>query len=359
MLPFQLPARRSCRETRACRTYAVCAVFLAGAMLSVAIRPSAAQDASVPQYTVPLGISLDEYPYPYPVHFLPLEIQGNAVRMAYMDVPPASAAISNGKTVVLFHGKNFYGNSWNNTIKTLTGAGYRVVVPDQIGFGKSSKPEIDYSFDQLAANTAKLLNTLEIKEAAVTGHSTGGMLAVRFTRTYPERVTKLVLEDPIGLEDYRLKVPPQSTETLFKAEMEQTPDKLRAFYMRYFAHPAPALYEPSVEIASRVLLSGEYSRWAKASALTYQMIYRQPVRYEYSLLKPPTLLVVGDQDRTAVMRDYAPPDVAKTMGNIPELARAAGKEIPNCKVVIVPDCGHVPHLEQPARFHQELLEFLK
>src|ERR1700760_1096302 len=85
-----------------------------------------------------LSVTLENVKYPYPVKFLPLNIEGQDVRMAYMDVQPAVAA--NGRTVILFHGKNFGGYYWTNVIQMLTGKGYRVIVPDQIGFGKSSKP---------------------------------------------------------------------------------------------------------------------------------------------------------------------------------------------------------------------------
>jgi pimeloyl-ACP methyl ester carboxylesterase len=60
--------------------------------------------------------------------------------MAYMDVPPATE--SNGKTVVLIHGKAFGCYYFRNVIEALTGAGYRVVAPDQIGWGKSPKPDM-------------------------------------------------------------------------------------------------------------------------------------------------------------------------------------------------------------------------
>jgi hypothetical protein len=119
----------------------------------------------------PLGIALEEYAYPFPVKYLALEVEGEAVRMAYMDVAPAGRA--NGRAVVLLHGKNFYGSYWENTIKAFSHAGYRVVVPDQIGFGKSSKPDINYSFDLLASNTARLLDELRIERAAIVGHSMG------------------------------------------------------------------------------------------------------------------------------------------------------------------------------------------
>jgi pimeloyl-ACP methyl ester carboxylesterase len=87
----------------------------------------------------------------------------------------------NGKTIVLFHGKAFGCYYFRNVIEALTGAGYRVVAPDQIGWGKSPKPDIHYSFQLLAANTAALLDHLGVQKTAVLGHSTGGMTAVRFT----------------------------------------------------------------------------------------------------------------------------------------------------------------------------------
>jgi pimeloyl-ACP methyl ester carboxylesterase len=97
--------------------------------------------------------------------------------MAYMDVPPTSGA--NGSTVVLVHGKAFGGYYFLNVIETLTSAGYRVVAPDQLGWGKSSKPDIHYSFQLFAANTAALLDHLGVGQVSVLGHSTGGMTATR------------------------------------------------------------------------------------------------------------------------------------------------------------------------------------
>ncbi|HEY0779991.1 MAG TPA: alpha/beta fold hydrolase [Gemmatirosa sp.] len=226
------------------------------------------------------------------------------------------------------------------------------------GAGKSSKPDVRYSFDLLAANTARLLDTLGVREAAVVGHSTGGMLAVRFARTFPDRVTRLVLEDPIGLEDYRERIPPQTDETLFRTELANTdPAAIRAFFARYFAHPHPEISDPLADVYVRVTRSGEYPRWAKASALAYQMIYQQPVRSEYRLLRPPTLLVVGADDHTVPLGNYASPATRAAMGHFPELARAAAREIPRGAVVVIPGAAHIPHLERPDIFLPTLLGF--
>jgi len=315
------------------------------------------QQTATPAELTPLGIALEEYPYPYPVHFLPLVIEGQELRMAYMDIAPTAAA--NGRAVVLLHGKNFGGYYWRNVAESLAAAGFRVIVPDQIGWGKSSKPDIRYSFQLLAANTAHLLDTLGVQKVAVVGHSTGGMLAVRFALMYPERVTQLVLEDPIGLEDYRVNIPPQTDETLYRAELANTDAaKIRAFYAHYFATPHPEVSDPLAEVQIRVTRSGEFARWGRASALAYQMIYQQPVRYEYRLLQPPVLLIVGEKDHAVPLASYATAEARAKMGNFPELARAAAKVIPHAAVVVVPDCGHIPHLEKPGEFQRALTEFL-
>lgn len=310
---------------------------------------------------MPLGIGMETWKYPYPVQFLPLEIEGQTLRMAYMDVqfqfirkPPRSG------TVLLLHGKNFYGSYWADTIEALAAQGYRVVVPDQIGFGKSSKPDIHYSFDLLARNTAQLLDTLGVDKVAVVGHSMGGMLAVRFARNYPQRVTHLILENPIGLEDYRFKVPPKTTEELFQNELANTETgKIRAFLKGYPVQWKPEVFEPFVEVRRRVALSGEYPRFAKAAALTYQMCYRQPVRHEFGLIAAPTLLVIGQEDRTALGRGFVSPEVRATLGLYPQLGRAAARDIPRAKLVELPGVGHIPHLETPEKWRAALLEFLK
>ena len=334
------------------------------ALLAVALSAAGAlAQATAPatgpaSYDKPLGIAMEEWPYPYAVQFHPLEVEGEPVRMAYMDVSRKDEFSNGGRTVVLLHGKTFYGSYWKSTIQALVDAGYRVVVPDQIGFGKSSKPDIAYSFDLLAAHTISLLDKLGVEQFAVVGHSMGGMLAVRVARNYPGRITHLVLENPIGLEDYRMKVPARPTRHWYEQELNNTdPAKIRAFLARYFVKWDPA-YETFVEVRSRVALSGEYPRFAKSAALTYQMIYQQPVRHEFPLIAQPTLLVIGQEDRTTIGRGLVSEEVIKTMGNYPELGKSAAKDIKNARLVELEQVGHIPHLEAPERFHKELVQFL-
>ena len=116
----------------------------------------------------PMGIALEGFPYPYPVHFLPLTLEGEDLRLAYMDVAPTGSPT--GRTVVLLHGRNFPSSYWEPTIRALAEAGYRVVAPDQIGFGKSSKPGFAYSFDAMARATIALLDSIHVDRFDVVGH---------------------------------------------------------------------------------------------------------------------------------------------------------------------------------------------
>src|SRR3954451_17331399 len=161
----------------------MCIAYLLIALF-VGLAPALAESPSEP-----LGIALEGYPYPFPVRFFPLTVEHHAVLLAYMDVPPAAAA--NGRTVLLMHGRNFPASYWEQTIEALAGAGYRVIAPDQINFGKSSKlDDVPVSFDAMAEHTVALLDYLGIKDADVVAHSMGNMAAIPLTRTYPQRVRK-------------------------------------------------------------------------------------------------------------------------------------------------------------------------
>ncbi|MDQ2901046.1 MAG: alpha/beta hydrolase, partial [Acidobacteriota bacterium] len=184
----------------------------------------------------PGSITYEDVPYPFSVSYFPLTLYGQDVRMAYMDVPPA--ATPNGRTVVLFHGMNFGGFYFGGPIEALRTAGFRVVVPDQIGFGRSSKPIIPYNFHDMALNTRALLQSLGIRKVAVVGHSMGGMLAARFAASYPDMTERAVIYDPIGLTDPRWEQPWHSAEEAYKAAMARTRDQAwQAAYaniQRYF-----------------------------------------------------------------------------------------------------------------------------
>ena len=166
------------------------------------------------------GPHLEGFEYPHPIKRFEFSSQRQPLTMAYMDVAPAGKA--NGRAVVLMHGKNFCAATWEESIEVLSQKGYRVIAPDQIGFCSSSKPEAyQFNFAQLAHNTRALLQSLDIEQATVIGHSMGGMLASRFALNYPQTVEQLVLVNPIGLEDWQEKgVPYAPIEELYQSELK-------------------------------------------------------------------------------------------------------------------------------------------
>ena len=190
------------------------------------------------------GPELEGFDYPFPVERYRFSSQGQDLQMAYLDVKPSSSP--NGRTIVLLHGKNFCAATWEGSIKALTEAGWRVIAPDQIGFCKSSKPEgYQFTFQQLAGNTRALLASLGIEHAVVMGHSTGGMLAMRYALMYPTSVDRLVLVDPIGLEDWKAKgVPWLSLDGWKEREQRVSADSIRAYERAtYYADSWDPSYE--------------------------------------------------------------------------------------------------------------------
>ena len=299
---------------------------------------------------------LSAYVYPFPVRFQELRTQNQTLKMAYMDVP---ANKPNGRVVLLLHGKNFTAAYWEPTIRFLTGRGYRVIAPDQIGFGKSSKPSAyQYSFQQLAENTKTVLDEAGAIKVCVVGHSMGGMLATRFALMHPERVEKLVLVNPIGL-DWKTVVPYRSIDQWYEQEKKATADSVREYQRTsYYDGQWKPEYERLIEIAAGVTQHPDYPKVAWASALTADMIFTQPVVYEFPQIRVPTLLVIGQRDRTALGRAWAPKDVASRLGNYPALGKKAASAIPGAKLVEIPGVGHLPQVEAFDAYSSALAEFL-
>lgn len=305
----------------------------------------------------PLDVTLSNYQYPFEVHYLDLQSQKQNLKMAYMDVKPQK---SNGKTIMLLHGKNFNGAYWEKTAKDLSSQGFRVIIPDQIGFGKSSKPEFyQFSFSQLADNTKAILDELKIEKAIVLGHSMGGMVATRFTLLYPEKVEKLILENPIGLEDYKTFASYQTLDKAYAAELKNTAETYKNYQLKfYYDNKWKEEYQPWLDLIAGWTLHPDYPKVAWNAALTSDMIYNQPVCYEFKNIRVPTLLIIGTRDRTAIGKDRAPKELQPKMGQYQELGKKTQQQITGSKLVEIENVGHLPHIEVYETFWNALYDFI-
>lgn len=322
---------------------------------TVAAPPSAASTPD-PRFDAELSASA----YPYPVAYFELASQRQKLRMAYLDVKPTKN--ENGKTVLLLHGKNFTAAYWQTTVELLTGHGYRVIAPDQVGFGKSTKPaSYQFSFQALAENTRALMTSLGIARSHVVGHSMGGMLGARYALTYAAHVERLALVAPIGLEDWkRLGVKPRSVDEWYAAELKATPSSIREYQKKaYYGGQWKPEYEQLIQLAAGSTEHPDYPKVAWCSALLYDMIWSQPIVYELGDLKAPTLLLIGLRDRTAVGSAWATPEVQARLGDYTQLGKRAHAAIPGSRLVELAGVGHLPQVEAFDAYSRALLDFLR
>lgn len=321
------------------------------ALTPVCLAQTANQDAAAPADVKPGSITCEECPYPYPSSYLSLTLYGQDVRMAYMDVAPQGRA--NGHTVVLLHGNNFAGFYFGGVIDALRREGFRVVVPDQIGYGRSSKPIMPYYLTDMARNTRAILQSLKIEKAMIVGHSMGGMVAARFATQYPGMTERLVLFNPIGLTDTRFSAPSGDPEEAYRRNLASTYQTIRASLMRYVAHK-PSAWNAQFESYARIryawTLSADWPRLARVQALINNLIYLEPVVYDWAHIQTPTLVYGGAED-------MLPGSAAAFQEGMKRIAAT----IPNGKarLELLPGLGHVPFIEDPARSLPPLVAFLK
>ena len=309
------------------------------------------QEMPAPADVKPGSITCEECPYPYPSSYLPLTLYGQDVRMAYMDVTPQGQP--NGHTVVLLHGNNFAGFYFGVVIDALRKEGFRVIVPDQIGYGRSSKPIIPYSLADMARNTRGILQSLNITKAMIVGHSMGGMLAARFATQFPETTERLVLFNPIGLTDARFSNPVGDPEEAYRRTLASTYQTVRANLMRYVAHKPSAWnaqFESYVRVRYAWTLSADWPRLARVQTLMNNVIYLDPVVYDWAHIQAPTLVYGGAEDM-----------LAGTPAAFQEGMNRIAATIPNGKarLELLPGLGHVPFMEAPERSLPPLVAFLK
>ena len=326
-------------------------------LLLTAAAPVGAQGRSVlppvptPTDVKPGSITCDECPYPYPSKYLDISVYSQDVRISYMDVAPQGAP--NGHTVLLLHGNNFGGFYFKAIIDALAKEGFRVITPDQIGYGRSSKPIAPFNFNSQARNTWRILEHEKVERVMVIGHSMGGMLAARFATQFPKSVEKVVIYNPIGLTDGRFERPMTPIDDAYKQNLKTDYQSTRTGLGRYVAHD-PKAWNEEFETYTRIryswTLSAEWPRLAMVQALIGQMLYADPVVYDWAHIQVPTLAFGGAEDMllgTAATFQERMHHIAKTVPN------------GNGRALLLPGLGHVPHLEAPDKVLPPLVAFLK
>ena len=290
---------------------------------------------------------LTEFEYPHTVDTFEFTSQRQSLKMRYMDIGK-----DNKKVVVLLHGKNFSGYYFETIMNELKTRGYRVIVPDQIGFGKSTKPEAyQYSFAQLATNTHELLKSINVDRYTVVGHSMGGMLAVHMATMFKAEVSKLVLVNPIGLETYLDLVEFKDPEFFYGNEKRKTVEMFRNYQRKnYYDGAWDEKYEELLTPFKGWKNGSDWELVAWNNALTYSPIFSDDIVEKFAKVKAPIALINGTRDTTGPGRGWKRPGVTKKMGNYKKLGKAIKKKNRKVQLIELNGLGHMPQYEDYDRF---------
>lgn len=197
----------------------------------------------------------------------------------------------------LLHGNSYYGWYFKSQIAALASAGYRVIAEDRLGWGRSSKAVLPFSYSLHASNTMALLDHLGVQTVAVVGHSIGGMMATRIAYLYPDRITHLVMMNAIGLTDTRAgrgfkpydgKVDVQpNLQAAYEADVRTELARYVVWKPEYLDH---------LRIRHGQRLSAEWPRLAYIQALHQNLRSVDSTVNDWPSITTRTMILSGDKD---------------------------------------------------------------
>jgi len=261
---------------------------------------------------------------------------GGALSVHCLEAGPAA-----GLPVVFLHGSGPGASGFSNfrnNFPYFAGCGFRTLVPDTVGYGRSSKPtDVDYTLDFLHDCLRRFLDALGIRRCALVGNSHGGALAIKTALEAPKLVSHLVLMAPGGLEE---------RETYVKMEGIQA--MMQAFFQPGGIDRQGLRRILSLQLCDERLLTDELidERLAIAKLQPRRAIATLQVPNlapELSRLEPPVLGFWGVHDK------FCPVSGALT------LARGCRRS----RVTLVADCGHWVMVEKSRLFNRMAVEFLR
>ncbi len=239
-----------------------------------------------------------------------------------------------GSPVILLHGLADDIGVWESAIAPLA-AKYRVVALDQIGFGRSDKPLLNYRVSTFVDFLDGFLNELKIERASLVGNSLGGWVAASFALAHPQRVDRLVLCDAAGYAAVSKTMDPRALSALRLASRED----IR--YLGPLTFRDKRFYE-DVDLAFKQHVSA-------GDNYTVNQLLDSMIRGEDVLdgrmgaIRKPTLIVWGREDKLIPL----------------SFAERFHKEIAGSQLRVIDSCGHMPQVECPKEFVTAVLEFLR
>lgn len=286
-------------------------------------------------------MEFEELNYPNEVHKVEIE---DGITIAYVDEG------NSDEVLILMHGLGSYLRAWDKNISALKND-FRVIAIDLPGYGKSSKALHEGTPEFYAGVVNKLMDVLNIKKANIGGHSMGGQAAIAMALKYPERVKRLILAAPAGIEEFTEGQKEWFREVMTVQGVKLTPvNQLRAnVYANFYNMPEEAEFM----ITDRIALRGaeQFENYCYTVVKSVNGMVDQPVAHLLKNITQPTLLVFGEKDNL-IPNPYLNPGFTKDIG------KKGNELIPNSELVMIPECGHFVQYEKPDEFNNAVISFI-
>lgn len=276
------------------------------------------------------------------------EIKLGQVRLSFFDSGSQGTV---GAPIVLLHGLGEHAGYWDENVPTLIAAHRRVIVPDLAGHGRSSKEPGHYSMSLQAKLINALLDQLKLSEPVIlVGHSMGGHIALRFSRSYPSRVQRLVLISPAGIERFTAEESAWLNRVSTVSTLaSRSPSDLRAHFKRNIFGLWGRAAEAHLNERFTLNKDPQFLDYIRAVVSSIQGMLNDRVAYELNQVEVPTYLMMGAEDRLI-------PNPYLHGGRAKDIIVQAQKQFPNLiKAVLLPQIGHMPQIEAPRQVENFIL----
>jgi 3-oxoadipate enol-lactonase len=241
----------------------------------------------------------------------------------------AIAMEGRGPLLLFLHGIGGNRNHWQHQLAFFSRHGFRAAAWDARGYGDSEDYEGELRFDDFTSDLLRSLDFLGEQRAHLVGLSMGGRIARNFALKHPQRVRTLTLANSSPGFD---ALSPEEVLRFVEERTNRNPESTRRLLG---SRARPGAHEE--------LLASFHALHNDSYRKTLQASVAQDRDAPLEKLAVPTLIVTGDEDRVYPL----------------ELTQRMARRIPQAKLEVLEACGHLSNLEQPERFNQVLLDFLR
>jgi pimeloyl-ACP methyl ester carboxylesterase len=258
---------------------------------------------------------------------------------------------SGAQTIILVHGLASNAGFWRYVIPALS-QNYRVIAIDLPGYGKSQKGAYPYSISFYAEQIKRFADQLKLDKFTLVGHSMGGQIGIMFALKYPNRLDKLILAAPAGIEEFEQGEGDWLRSVMTKSGVKKTTEEgIRRNLANNF-YSWNDKWEWMVEERVRMIKAKDFDEFAYAVVRCVNAMLDEPTFDKIQNISVPTLIVYGKYDGL-IPNPYLNP------GFTADVFRWGASRIPNSKLYEIDNCGHMLQIEKPEEFTKAVLEFLK